>query len=117
MKVGETFLGVIDDQHLCVVIAGTTELAIVNFTSHRLPCDESCIVQPGDHPFVKHPTIVAYQRAFIQLNDELEAKRSAGSLRMREPLSASLLLRIQQGALISKATPNKIKNAVRTLIN
>jgi hypothetical protein len=118
MKLGETFLGLIDEEHLCVVFAGDLhgEVCVANLTSHRVPCDESCVIERGEHPFVQHRTVVSYQRAFTKANAELDAQKASGVLRMREPVSASLLVRIQNGAVRSQATPRKIKEATRKVL-
>ncbi len=48
------------DTHLWVVIsdpaADAENILIVNFTTSRADSDKACILQPGEHPFVRHET-------------------------------------------------------------
>jgi hypothetical protein len=120
VRVTETFLGLIDDRHLFMVIAvvpASELLCVVNFTTHRPPCDESCLVQPGEHPFVTRLTVVSYRNALIKTNADLERARVAALLQMKDPLSAALLTKVRQGALRSLATPRNVKDAVRAALN
>lgn len=68
MRVGDTFLGGLGEtKHLWVASAQSTDGNIVafNFSSLVDGCDESCVVHPGEHPFVKHTTVVRYGDGLI----------------------------------------------------
>lgn len=109
MKPGETYFV---KGHLWVVLCLPTaggEFAMANLTSHRHPCDESCVLDRGDHPFIQHKTVVRYGSAVwipVSAYDELK------KLDSWPDVTGSVLDRILQGALASGASSQKVKNAV-----
>ncbi|MBM3334646.1 hypothetical protein FJY63_08295 [Candidatus Sumerlaeota bacterium] len=115
MRIGDTFLGPLPQQpHLWIVITTPNdrgEVAIVNFTSTI--CDKTCQVAPGEHPFVKKPTVVRYQDARLALVSDLRKGCERGLLSLRTPVDSNLLRRIQQGALQSPFTPGKVAREVK----
>lgn len=99
--------------HLWVVAAGPTlrlEYVIFNFTTYWDGCDSTCVLQAGDHPFIKHLTCVAYSRG--KLLPESLTTSKAHSFAWKTPVSPPVLLRIQQGAIGSRFTPGKLKPIV-----
>jgi|ERR1019366_1845646 hypothetical protein len=113
MNLGETYVPNAEGAHLWVVITipdGTGVVLIVNFTSHRPSCDESCVVEVGEHPFVKHKTVVAYEKA-RSCDPKVQAMFKSNASR-RDPVSADLLKRIQEGALKSDLTVKKYQKLV-----
>lgn len=114
MKPGDTFhiAG-----HLWVVASlpiADGSIAMVNFTSHAPPCDETCVVSAGEHPFIKHKTIIKYCWAtMVTPQKQAEVKQRA---RPDAPVSAKLLERIQKGALVSEATKPKIAAAIEATL-
>lgn len=98
--------------HLWVVVSSPAHdggIAMVNFTTYRPPCDESCVVDVGDHPFIRHKSIVPYFRA------QMSPPAAHAKVKQQPPgapVSAALLYRIQYGALVSLATPPKVRAAV-----
>lgn len=109
MKPGETYLL---EGHLWVVVSlpgADGSVAMVNFTSYREPCDESCILQPGDHSFIKRKTIVQYGWGTM-VSPAMQKKVQEQP--QYEDVSGSVLDRIQQGALKSQATSFKIAKAI-----
>ena len=69
MKAGDTFLVVKPYNHLYVVISDPAqnceEVVIVNFTSYSPDEEQTCILKAGEHPFIKHKTVVRYKDARI----------------------------------------------------
>src|SRR5438094_2704490 len=64
-----------DQHHLFVIMTepiaqpDTTRLvALVNITSVKpgLPVDPTCLLAPGDHPFIRQESYVAYRHARIE---------------------------------------------------
>jgi hypothetical protein len=109
MKAGDTFFlaGGAADRHLRVIISDPVidpeRVLFVSLTSYDLTKEDVCLLDVGDHPFVKHRTCVAYGDAreaplgvLIQLLD-------AGQLRPNEPVSPRLLDRIRRGESLSRA--------------
>jgi hypothetical protein len=100
MEAGDTFkYG--QRGHLWVVVsdsrADPTQVVIANMTTDR-GIDRSCILNPGDHPFVNRPTCIRYDMARIVTNAELERHVSSNAIRLQDPVSADVLERIRQGA-------------------
>jgi len=119
MKIGDTFLGALpgETRHLWVVITtpnDQNEVVIVNLTSR--PCDETCRIQAGEHPFVKKPTVVRYQDARLCSISLLEIACKKNLFLAHQPVSEDLLRRIQEGALKSEFTPGKVVREVRRVI-
>jgi len=108
------------DGHLYFVISTPTlfaQVAVANFTTPRDPCDWTCVVERGEHPWIRHKTTVAYNRARLVDVDEFERRVREGIyLPYREGLSGALLKRIQDGAITSVHTIAKVKDAVRSTL-
>lgn len=118
MKLGDTFkLERNGEGHLWVVISEPTSdgsVVMVNLTTMRNGSDPSCVLGPGDHPFVVHTTVIAYQFAKLVPQD---AQRMMALQRQlcipREPMPAAVLQRIREGALKSDLMPQKLQTIVR----
>jgi hypothetical protein len=101
MNAGDTF---IDGKyhHLWIVLSDPTidpeKVVIVNFTTHTISEESRCIVQKGEHPFVKHKTAVRYSDARITSSANLETLHRANLLTPRERCSAGLLKKLRTGA-------------------
>ena len=119
---GETFIGYDLGNHLWIVLSFPDEqgrIALVNLTTHgnSSRCGGHCIVvRRGEHPFVRRESCVHYQKATLGDTQPLDADRERRTLRMREPVSAELLLRAQEGALTSRLTKPGFKAAVRATL-
>jgi hypothetical protein len=96
VKAGDTLFFAGRDDHLWVIISDPAidpqRIIIVPFITYQRYYDQSCIVQAGEHPFVKHKTLVNYSVAAIATLDELQA---APGLKVKEALSDELLQRIR----------------------
>jgi hypothetical protein len=99
--------------HLWVVVSLPDDdgaVALVNFTGWRSRLDdENCVIQPGEHPFVKKMTIVEYRRARVFSPAHQKAFIDSVLCKPHVPVSARLLDKIQQGALRSDLTSGKVK--------
>lgn len=118
---GFTFLPGTDRHgHLYFVLSTPSpfsQVAIANFTTARRLGDWTCVVEPGEHPWVRHRTLVAYDRARLVDVAAFEKRIATGIyLPYPEPLTPGLLERIQQGALASAHTVARVKEAVRWMI-
>ena len=104
-------------EHLWVVASlpsADGSVVAVNFTTRKPGCDENCIILPGEHPFIAHETVIAYEKAlvwdrakqaFVDANPKLCPPMA--------PVSEALLAKIQSGALISDLMPQKMQTMVR----
>jgi hypothetical protein len=109
MNAGDTILiprpGTSYDSHLWMVISDPTqgdECVIVNFTSWRADKDQSCIVLPGEHSYIRNKTCVNFKDAKRCTISDLESLISSQHLTMCAPLSTGLLARIRQAVLESR---------------
>jgi hypothetical protein len=105
MNAGDTLVipepGTSYDSHLWMVISDPArgeDCLIVNFTSWRADKDQACVVDVGEHPYVKGKTCVNFRDAKLCKVRDLEALKAARHLEAHVPLSPALL--------------NKIRNAV-----
>lgn len=92
----------------------------VNFTSviQNVPHDKSCLVDSGDHPFIKHPSYVNYRGARCDSYEQIQKLINNGVFIEKEPCSDELLKKIINGALASKMISREFKDIIRnSLIN
>lgn len=73
-----------DVEHLWFVVVVKDGTAVIaNFTSWRLGYDESCVVEAGEHPFLRKRSIVLYSAARVvpicNLEAALKKKKDAAS--------------------------------------
>jgi hypothetical protein len=105
--------------HLWLVVAelfdSPTKIVIVNLTTKREGSDTTVILKLGDHPFVKHDTVVNYSDARIFSKDDLIAKIERKFFSTDKIFAENILRTIQQGLLISPYTPKGIKESCRAI--
>src|SRR5690242_17903142 len=107
MKAGDTFFlaGGAADRHLRVIISDPgidpERVLFVSMTSYDITKEDVCLLEVGDHPFVKHRTCIAYGDAKEAPLEALIQLRDAGHLRPSEPVSPELLERIRRGISLS----------------
>jgi hypothetical protein len=103
--------------HLWVLLtdpdAATDEVLVVNLTTQRPHSDTTVILNSGDHPFVRHATVVNYFDVRLVKAGLLTAFSNTGNYLPQASLSAPVLQRIQAGLLASSFTPNKFKDYFR----
>ena len=73
-----------------------------------LPCDRTCILYAGDHPFVKRESYVVYQRARLEDADKVLRGVSNGILVPQQPMDSTVFARICKGLEDSRMTPAKL---------
>lgn len=100
--------------HLWVVLTkpdgAPLQIIIVNLTTKRETSDLTVVLDRGDHPFIKHPTVVNYSDArFVEVS-LLEQAVNRRYFRQHSPFTPAVLKKIQQGLLKSPFTPLKIKH-------
>lgn len=118
MKLGDTFkLERNGEGHLWVVISEPTSdgsVVMVNLTTMRTGSDLSCVLAVGDHPFVVHATVIAYQFAKLVPPEAQRMMQLQKQLCIpREPMPTAVLLRIREGSLKSDLMPQKLQAIVR----
>jgi hypothetical protein len=115
MKSGDAFLiknefGV---YHLYIVISDTEQnpnrVICVMLTTWEDWKEDACLLDVGDHPFVRHKSCISYHGKMIleTTKDELEKLVNQKLVRTHEPVSDKILERIRQGAAQSNDIENK----------
>jgi hypothetical protein len=109
VNTGDTFL-VAADVHLWFVVSDPTvdpdRVVCMMFTTLRERCDEACVVRAGEHPFVRHDTVVQYSAArIVSLAKFLDLSRRQ-IIRASDPLSPELPAKIRRSAEGSDRIPN-----------
>ncbi len=123
MKAGDTLLIGAEMQlakdHLWFVITGECELsgrcAIVSLTTLREGKDQTMVLDVGDHPFIKHPSIILYQDARLISMQRLDLWVAKQKIRTHKPCSAQMLRLIQDGLLGSDDTAGDVEDFCRRL--
>jgi hypothetical protein len=108
MRAGDTFIRagkhVKSDPHLWVVISdpsASSNLVAVSFTSQRIDKDQSCVILPGEHPFVTHESVILYAGARVVPESAIFAAVHAGVLKFHSRVSQRLLAKIRKGAAVT----------------
>lgn len=106
--------------HLFVILFGPSalknygavgQLISVSITSiyPGLPYDQACVLQPDDHPFIKHPSYVLYRRARIDPIDHFDKMVCDGVWKPQVACSPITFEKINRGACVSKLISREIK--------
>lgn len=106
-------------EHLFIIIAIETSsdsALLVNVTSLKIGCDNSCCISVGEHPFVRHVSVINYADSRITPISNLEYCLNEGIFKKHIPISGKLLKRIQDGALKSPAISKKHLNLLKSNI-
>lgn len=104
-------------RHLRIIITDADEEnrhVVVSVTTLKFPPkqDISCILKAGDHPFIKHKSIVDYKYTRIMSSMEIREGLRRGLLIKKEEVRCSVLVRIIEGAKHSIHIPSEIKNMI-----
>ena len=111
MSLGTTFkiIGDTADDHLWMVIshpcAKTNKCVLVNLTGWIRVGDQTCLVDVGEHPYVKKRSLVFYPGARMYTPEYITKLRQAGLLDDREDLAPGLLKKVQIGSILSPHFP------------
>lgn len=74
------------------------------YTSRRTSSDVTVVIQPQDHPYVRHETVVAYGFARLAKVDTLMSLIKGGTGSFHDDVSAELLEKMQSGLIDSPRT-------------
>ena len=111
----ETWRGFVKHLHIVLSSAlktgGESLYLVVNVTTWRDGArnqDTSCILNQGDHPFIKHKSWVDYEDAealpFVKIFKNLQD----GTFIRKEDLRPDVLKRVQDGAKVSPVFPKQL---------
>ena len=76
--------------------------------------DESCILGPGDHPFLKHDSIMNYKDARVVSIDVLRRLHSRNEISLRGSVELDVLERIRAGFANSRFAVKEHKEILDT---
>lgn len=103
--------------HLWLVLTDpdpqTDKVVIVMVTTRRDHSDPTVILQPGDHPFIRHASSVEYGVAKLAPRSKLEAGMARGRATLHEDVKPALLGRVRSGLLASSRTSHELKDYCR----
>jgi len=85
---------------------------MVNFTTCRSHSDATVVLKAGEHPFVRHDTVVNYQDARRTDSQSLIKACTQGVISKHEPCDSLVLKKIQRGFAKSPRTPADIMRYV-----
>lgn len=116
MKQGDTFLGggeIHGEHHLWLILndpAAHHHLALmVNVTTLRLDAESTCLLTPGEHPFIKHDSYVRFAGARQARVVDLAAAVKKGLLKPHQAASKALLDKVRAGAVASPQLPCELR--------
>lgn len=106
--------------HLFVIVLGPKvlpgygphpQVLLLSVTSIKpgIPIDPACLLDVGDHDFIKHPSYVYYRKPRIELASSVEQYVVGGQWPRRNPLSAGILDRVLVGIDTSGAAPGWLR--------
>jgi len=71
--------------------------------------DQTCVLQPHEHPFLTHESFVLYRYARIELQTKLVEGVTRGVFKPHQDVNGQTFLRILKGICGSPQTPRKVK--------
>jgi hypothetical protein len=106
--------------HLWIVVtepSGTPpEVAIVSLSSANKGKDPTVRLGPGDHPFIRKPTIVFYPDTRLIAVGVIESEVASAHATFHDDCSEALLQAVREGLLASPFTPRRMKSYGRDRI-
>lgn len=89
-------------------IRGKVLVVMVNLTTQRRGADNTVVLDVGDHPSIKHPSVVAYVYAELFPIDKLLRYLNEERSLIDYDLEPDVLRKVQQGLLESDFTPLEV---------
>lgn len=121
LNCGDTFLtgdGDEDNFHLWIVLTSPNEGEVVTvcLVTARKRSERLVVLNMGDHPFVQHESVIAYQFSQIRSVEDIQELLRSGGAKPRDPVGPELLKRIRAGLLDSDFTPNGVRAYYRLVM-
>lgn len=86
------------------------QVVYVGITSHdNIPFDSACVLRPGDHPFIRHDSYVAYRHIRIDSEAHMIRMVNSGLWTVQAQCSNAVLASVIQGASASRLIPREFK--------
>ena len=93
---------------------GQQKLAIVSISTVRnTPSTEvTCILEPGDHAFIRHSSFIYYARARIVTIEQTQHGIDSGAIRLLETFEDHVFQRILDGVHSSPRIPQQVRDFI-----
>ena len=105
------------EPHLWVILTEPSsdpqKTIIVSVTTKRSYSDTTVILGPGDHPFIRHQSVISYSDAKIAFVDKIQLAIVNDDAEEREPFDIEIVNKIRDGILESSLTPKKVQQFYR----
>jgi hypothetical protein len=103
-----------DQKHLYIVLTQKCEFCLhlavpIQTVYPGEYYDQTCLLRPGDHPFITHLSCIAYHRSVIMRHCAIITEFKDFSYLIKEPVSGELLEKICNGVSESKRTSKRIR--------
>jgi hypothetical protein len=117
VEIGDAFLLTERDlePHLWFVVSlpqENPEVVIVNLTTHSQSKDQSCILDVGDHPWIKHKSCISYRDAKLVSEEKLDFLVRQGHLSPQAAIADAVITKILIGAEITDEMPMKCQKVL-----
>lgn len=104
-----------DRMHLFIILTNPSTEKKLNIivslaTYTGWPNDSTCILNQGEHPFIRHKSYVLYSKAKTFESKKLIRGVQDGKLVPKDPIDQNVFEKIVDGLMASERTPKKIKN-------
>ena len=101
-----------DGGHLWFVISNgkLDPVVVVSLTTWRADKDQNCVLDVGDHPFLKHKSCIAFDLAKCVSQEKLQIWIARGELELHDSANFELLFRLLDGAAASRRIPIKCRS-------
>ncbi len=81
---------------------------MVNISSYNDGYDDTCLLDVGDHPFVRHCSFVFYAEAIIYKAAQIQNGVNQGILKPQPDLADDVFARVTAGITVSPDTPQNV---------
>lgn len=106
--------------HLWIVITppnDQSEAVIFNLTHLGNSSDESCIIEPGEHPWVRVRSQVCYGYGQVLTSERWDKIRVGEGFVQYQDADRELVGRIRSGAIQSRYTKPRLREMVRAALS
>jgi hypothetical protein len=86
------------------------QVVAVMLRTARSFTDDTTVLEPGDHPFIRHKSVVQYSTARFFNVGRIDMALGQGRCRLLPDMSAELLRRVREGLLRSPYTVHAIRD-------
>jgi hypothetical protein len=93
-----------------------SETVFVNVTSISIEKDQTVTLRAGDHPSIRHESVVAYDYAHVRKTADYDELVALGYAEVQAPFDSALVQRICDGLLQSNRTPRKVQKYYRNRV-